>query len=43
MGTDDAMSSTRGEKMRENRNLRRQGEDYGYPYIADGVDGDARG
>ena len=29
--------------MREDRNLRRQGEDYGYPYIADGVDGDARG
>jgi glucose/arabinose dehydrogenase len=42
MGADDAMISTRGEKMREDRNLRRQGENYGYPYFADGVDGDAR-
>jgi hypothetical protein len=33
----------RGEKMREDRNPRRQGEDYGYPYIADRVDGDTRG
>jgi hypothetical protein len=37
------MISMRGEKMREDRNLRRQGADYGYQYIADGVDGDTRG
>ncbi len=25
--------------MREDRNLRRQGQDYGYPYITDRADG----
>ncbi len=29
--------------MREDRNFRGQDDDYGYPYIADRVDGDVRG
>jgi hypothetical protein len=33
------MICTSGEKMREDRNLRRQGENYTYFYIADRVDG----
>jgi hypothetical protein len=37
------MISARGAKMREDQNLRRQDEDYNYPYIADRVDGDIRG
>ena len=37
------MISTRGVKMREDQNLRRQDEDYNYLYIADRVDGDIRG
>ncbi len=40
------MMSMRGEKMREDRNLRSQDEDYGYPYItvrADDAPGMTRG
>jgi hypothetical protein len=36
------MLSTRGEKMREERNLRGRGEDYSYSYFADRIGG-ARG
>jgi hypothetical protein len=43
LGTDNYNKRMSGEKMREDRNLRRHDEDYSYPYIADGVDGGIQG